>query len=63
MKNELFTKSRLDSSYLPLIKVLYNSLKLGVFDFSTAEKIYSGQNFEDYEIEIIQKNLERWPKY
>jgi len=57
MKNELFTKSGLDSSYLPLIKVLYNSLKLGVFDFSTAQKIYSGQNFEDYEIEIIQKNL------
>lgn len=58
MKNELFTKSGLDSSYLPLIKVLYNSLKLGVYDFSTAEKIYSGQKFEDYEIEIIQKKLE-----
>lgn len=58
MKNELLTKTGLDSSYLPLIKVLYNSLKLEVFDFSTSEIIYSGQNFENYEIEIIKKNLE-----
>ena len=62
LKNDLMTSKGLDSPFIPMIKILYNSMKLQAFELKSNNLLYCAAELKDYEIDIFKKCFENSSK-
>jgi hypothetical protein len=58
MKLDLMTSNGFDSTFIPLVKILYNSMKFESFNLLCNKELYCAAEVKNYEIEAIKECLD-----
>jgi hypothetical protein len=63
MKLDLMTSNGFDSTFIPLVKILYNSIKFESFNLLCNKELYCAAEVKNYEIEAIKECLDNRTNY